>query len=144
MPPEVHEAQSEATVMQPSANPKSLMKDIVHQASNQLAVVRVVGDPHVVLSGVHAKLQVGFTQAPTRGSVVLMEKHHSGPSWNHSACMALIRKTSSKWLHDEGLSAVYLQRRHDGVHQFPLQIGSVSQMPLIVVKGVVQVGDGSV
>lgn len=39
---------------------------------------------------------------------------------------------------------MYLQRRHDGVHQFSLQIGSVSQMPLIVVKGVVQVGDWSV
>ncbi len=47
------------------------MKDIVHQASNQLTVVGVIGDPDVVLSGVHAKFQVGFTKAPTWGSVVL-------------------------------------------------------------------------
>lgn len=47
------------------------MKDIVHQASNQLAVVGVIRDPHVVLSWVHAKLQVGFTQAPTWRTVVL-------------------------------------------------------------------------
>lgn len=48
-----------------------LRKDIVHQASNQLAVVGVVRDPHVVLSGVHAELQVGLTQAPAWGTVVL-------------------------------------------------------------------------
>ena len=47
------------------------MKDIVHQASNQLAVVGVIRDPHVVLSGVHAKLQIGFTKAPPWGTVVL-------------------------------------------------------------------------
>lgn len=47
------------------------MKDIVHQASNQLAVVSVIRDPHVVLSGVHAKLQIGLTEAPTWGTVVL-------------------------------------------------------------------------
>lgn len=33
-----------------------LVKDIVHQASDQLAEVGVVGDPHVVLSGVHGEL----------------------------------------------------------------------------------------
>lgn len=50
------------------------MKDIVHQASNQLAVVGVIRDPYIVLSWVHAKLQVGFTQAPAWGTVVLKRK----------------------------------------------------------------------
>lgn len=40
--------------------------------------------------------------------------------------------------------SAYLQRRHDGVHQFSLQVGSVSQMSLVVVKCVVQVGDWAV
>lgn len=47
------------------------MKDIVHEASNQLAVVGVIRAPHVVLSGVHAKLQIGLTKAPTGSTVVL-------------------------------------------------------------------------
>lgn len=50
------------------------MKDIVHQASNQLAVVGVIRDPYIVLSWVHAKLQVGFTQAPAWGTIVLKKK----------------------------------------------------------------------
>ncbi len=50
------------------------MKDIVNQASNQLAVVGVIRGPHVVLSGVHAKLQVGLTEAPTWGTIVLRNK----------------------------------------------------------------------
>lgn len=50
------------------------MKDIVHQTSNQLAVVGVVRDPHVILSGVHAKLQIRLTKAPAWGSVVLLNK----------------------------------------------------------------------
>lgn len=48
-----------------------LVKDIVHQASDQLAEVGVVRDPHVVLSGVHGELQVGFAEAPARRAVVL-------------------------------------------------------------------------
>lgn len=62
-------------MIHPSANTEILVKDIVHQASNQLAVVCVIRDPHVVLSGVHAKLQVGFTKAPTWGTVVLKKKY---------------------------------------------------------------------
>lgn len=46
-------------------------KDIVHQASNKLAVVSVIRNPHIVLSGVHATLQVGFTKAPSWGTVLL-------------------------------------------------------------------------
>lgn len=42
------------------------------------------------------------------------------------------------------ISSCYLQRRHDGVHQLSLQVGSVSELSLIVVKRVVQVGDRSV
>lgn len=42
------------------------------------------------------------------------------------------------------ISSCYLQRRHDGVHQLSLQVGSVSELSLIVVKCVVQVGDRSV
>lgn len=38
----------------------------------------------------------------------------------------------------------YLQRRHDGMHQFSLQVCSVSQMSFVVVKCVVQVGDWAV
>lgn len=49
----------------------SAAKDIVHQASNQLAEVGVIWDPHVVLSGVHGEFQVGFTEAPARRAVVL-------------------------------------------------------------------------
>lgn len=60
-----------------SENRGRVTKDIVNQAPNQLAVVGVIGDPHVVLSGVHAKLQVGFTQAPTRGTVVLLKEVRS-------------------------------------------------------------------
>lgn len=41
-------------------------------------------------------------------------------------------------------SSCYLQRRHDGVHQLSLQVGSVSELSLIVVQCVVQVGDRSV
>lgn len=40
--------------------------------------------------------------------------------------------------------AAYLQRRHDGVHQFSLQVCSVSQVSFVVVKCVVQVGDWAV
>lgn len=47
------------------------MKDIVNQAPNQLAVVRVIRDPHVVLSGVNPKLQVGLTETPSWAPVVL-------------------------------------------------------------------------
>lgn len=50
------------------------MKDIVNQASDQLAVVCVIRDPHIILSGVHAKLQVGLTEAPTWGTVVLFKE----------------------------------------------------------------------
>lgn len=50
------------------------MKDIVHQASNQFAVVGVIRDPYIVLSWVHAKLQVGFTQAPAWCTVVLQKE----------------------------------------------------------------------
>lgn len=52
-----------------------LIKDIIHQASNQLAVVGVIRDPHDVLSGVHAELQVGLTKAPTRGTVFLQKQY---------------------------------------------------------------------
>lgn len=51
---------------------------------------------------------------------------------------------NTKWEllhHDDN---TYLQRRHDGVHQLSLQIGSVSQMPLVVVERVVQVRDRAV
>lgn len=51
-----------------------LLKDIVHKAADQLAVVGVIRDPDVVLPGVHAKLQIGLTQAPSGGSVVLQNK----------------------------------------------------------------------
>lgn len=51
-----------------------VMKDIVNQASNQLAVVRVIRDPHVVLSGVNPKLEVGLTETPTWTPVVLLDK----------------------------------------------------------------------
>lgn len=57
-----------------STNRGRHVKDIVYQATNQLAVIGVVRDPHVVLSGVHAKFQIGFTEAPTWGSVVLLSK----------------------------------------------------------------------
>lgn len=50
------------------------MKDIVNQASNQLAVVCVIRDPHIVLSGVDPKLQVGLTETPTGAPVVLLDK----------------------------------------------------------------------
>lgn len=49
------------------------MKDIVHEASNELAVVGVIGDPHVVLSGVHTKLQIGLTEAPAWTTIILKE-----------------------------------------------------------------------
>lgn len=44
----------------------------------------------------------------------------------------------------KAFSSCYLQGRHDGVHQLPLQVGSVSELSLVVVEGVVQVGDRSV
>lgn len=84
--------------MDPSTNRGRLMKDIVHQASDQLAVVGVVRDPHVVLSGVHAKLQIGFTKAPSWGTVVLQKMPHR--------CMVLINNTPYKMLHNEVLSCV--------------------------------------
>lgn len=51
-----------------------VLKDIVNQASNQLAIVRVIRDPHVVLSGVNPKLEVGLTETPTWAPVVLLDK----------------------------------------------------------------------
>lgn len=48
-----------------------LLKDIVHKASDELDVVGVIWDPYVILSGVHAKLYIGFTQTPTWSTVVL-------------------------------------------------------------------------
>lgn len=55
-------------------NGGGVLKDIVNQASNQLAVVRVIRDPHVVLSGVNPKLEVGLTETPTWAPVVLLDK----------------------------------------------------------------------
>lgn len=53
----------------------SAVKDIVHQASNQLAEVGIIWDPHVVLPGIHGKFQVGFTEAPARCAVVLTTRY---------------------------------------------------------------------
>lgn len=50
------------------------MKDIVHKASNQLAVVGVIRDPHVFFTGIHAKPQIGFAEAPAWSAVVLQNK----------------------------------------------------------------------
>lgn len=50
------------------------LKDIVNQASNQLAVVCVIRDPHIVFSGVNPKLEVGLTETPTWAPVVLLDK----------------------------------------------------------------------
>lgn len=52
----------------------AVKKDIVNQASNQLAVVRVIRDPHVVFSGVNPKPQVGLTETPTWAPVVLLDR----------------------------------------------------------------------
>lgn len=51
-----------------------LMKDIVHKASNQLAVVGVIRDPHVFFTGIHAKPQIGFAETPAWSAVVLQNK----------------------------------------------------------------------
>lgn len=48
-----------------------LIKDIVNEAANQLAVVGVIGDPDVVLPRVHAALHVGLTETPSWSAVVL-------------------------------------------------------------------------
>lgn len=61
------------TEYSPFVHRMKLIKDIVHQASNQLAVVGVIRNPNIVFSGVHAKLQICFTKAPTRSTVVLLE-----------------------------------------------------------------------
>lgn len=52
-------------------------KDIIHQPPDEFAVVGVVGDPDVVLPGVHPTLQVGLAETPARGAVVL-ERAHDG------------------------------------------------------------------
>ncbi len=53
------------------------VKDIIHEPTDEFAVVRVVGDPDVVFSGVHATLQVRLTETPARHAVVL-ERAHDG------------------------------------------------------------------
>lgn len=78
------------------------VKDIIHQPPDEFAVVRVVGDPDVVVAGVHSTLQVGLAETPARGAVVL-------------------------------------ERAHDGMDQLPLQVGAISQVPLVIMQRVVQV-----
>lgn len=67
--------QVDSSVMRLKGGGWGAFKDIVHQASDQLAEVGVVRDPHVVLSGVHCAFQVGFTEAPARCAVVLATKY---------------------------------------------------------------------
>lgn len=61
--------------VRPEEEETGLVKDIVHQAPDQLAEVGVVWDPHVVLSGVHGEFQVGLAEAPARRAVVLTSKY---------------------------------------------------------------------
>lgn len=75
------------------------MKDIIHQASNKLAVVCVIREPHIVFSGVHARLKVGFAQAPTGGTVVLMKKHKADQHGITLSASAVLIRTSYKLLH---------------------------------------------
>lgn len=65
-------------------------------------------------------------------------KMHNKVTWHQT----LLMNTEWELLHNDGNT--YLQWRHDGVHQLSLQIGSVSQMPLVVVERVVQVRDRAV
>lgn len=50
---------------------KATRKDIVNQSTNQFAVVGVIWDPGIVLSGIHAIFEVCFTQAPPLRPVIL-------------------------------------------------------------------------
>lgn len=52
-------------------------KDIVHETPDEFAVVGVVRDPDVVLTWVHAKLEVGLTEAPS-GRAVILQRAHDG------------------------------------------------------------------
>lgn len=66
------------------------------------------------------------------------DKMHNKVTWHQT----LLMNTDWELLHSDGNT--YLQWGHDGVHQLSLQIGSVSQMPLVVVERVVQVRDRAI
>lgn len=76
-------------------------KDIVYKTPDEFAVVGVIGDPDV-LAGIHAKLEVGLTETPSRRAVIL-------------------------------------QRAHDGMDKLAFKIGAVTEVPFIIVQGVVEV-----